>query len=362
MGLNKNWTAGVVMAALSLSTALHAQTEAIVAAPRASDAAPAGASERATTTVALIALVGDKLTIVSQKQGTGSHLEPYTRKTVPVDSQIFNMMVLRGLDDALRDEEPQSQRVMLSWPLSEDLRRALDMSYGRERDERLLQALQEHLQAMPERASWNRIEAILPHSVGVAKNGLATKLSGMGVYIQPLERDLAELTDVGVLRAMDDTSSGSNTTIDPKTGNKGRANTFVAPFFYFDRVTLDARTLQVLSRKPQFDHTKYHDPNSDAIHVGQQMKLGELLEHLGSLVERAAYKSVRNSSVEAGPVRATPTSDTARSPEGSPPLRHTADQGEPSRTASRPGLFSMAQSRASGYKSAVGALGALNLA
>jgi hypothetical protein len=268
-------------------------------------------------TIALVAAVGDQMTIVRQEQSVGTHMQPYKRKTLPVNGQVLNLSVLRGLDQALAAEEPDSRRVFLRWNTPAAVQTAMESAHGRDRDELLLTALREHVRALPERAQWSRIEAIVPHFVGSAWNGMGTKLSGMGIFIQPLPRGGVDINEDGDIREWDDAVDGHTEVIDPKTGLKTRRSTFVAPYFYFDRVTLDAQTLDILARKPQFENTKYHDPDSQAGSVGKQMSMGQAMAHLSDLVERAAYKSIRgNSTVETSPVRAAPASRSASGASG----------------------------------------------
>jgi len=262
--------------------------------------------------IALVAAVGDKLSFVRQRQGTGSHIEPYTRNSMPINSQALNFAVLRGLDKALELDEPGSQRVFLRWTAPAEVSAAIDKSHGARRDDLLLEALREHLRGLPMRADWDRIEAVLPRYSHLERQGMAGKLGGMGVYVQPLQSGSVEFDENGEISASS-TNDGQHKTVNPKTGETARESTFVAPYFYFDRVTLDAKTLAVLSRKPQYDNIKYNDPYSGAIDVGRQLPVKDMFERLLTLAERSAYQSVRGKSeVEVGPARAiTPPASAA---------------------------------------------------
>lgn len=269
----------------------------LIAIATASLLAPAWAQRvqaEAPTTVALMAAVGDQFTFVRQRQGTGSHIEPFTRKTVQLEGQQLNYAVLRGLDRAIELEEPQTRRVLLSWNPPADLTAQLNQASNRDRNEQLLDALRKHLQTVPERKQWDRIEAVLPHFNGLGVKGMAGKLNGIGVYVQPISNaDLDIDTEGEIVSASE--KDGAYQTVNPRTGEKSNFSTYVAPYFYFDRVTLDAQTLKVLSRKPQMDSVKYHDPDSTAKDVGTQLSMADMMGKLLDLAEKSAYRSVRGS-------------------------------------------------------------------
>lgn len=264
--------------------------------------------------IALVSAVGDQLSVVRQKESTGSHIEPFTRRQLPINGQTLNFAMLRGLDRALEIEEPQTPRVLLRWDAPAETRKALAETYGSERDDVVLQALITHLRGLPERSQWSRIEALLPKYFRHQTRGMGTKLAGIGIYTQPLESSQIDLGDDGVASVIEGPSEGRNRVINPHTGEHGRASTYVAPYVYFERVTLDAQTLAVIGRKAQFDNIKYHDPMSTANDVSKHLPLTDLLGRLMQLAERSAYQSVRGkeSSVEVSTPRELPASAPAR--------------------------------------------------
>jgi hypothetical protein len=78
----------------------------------------------------------------------------------------------------------------------------------------------------------------------------------------------------------------------------------VAPFFYVERITIDAKTLEILGRKSSFDNVKYNDPTAATLDVGDQMTMKDMLTKLNALAEKAAYRSIRGvrPEVEVGPL------------------------------------------------------------
>ncbi len=154
---------------------------------------------------------------------------------------------------------------------------------------------------MPQRADWDRIEAILPRFAWETREGMPNRLGGIGIYVKPTGNQWELLDEDGIDRkqAYDDPDL---TTTNIRTGEQQKDKAYVAPFISFERVTLDAKTLAVIARKPQFTHTKYSDPNSKSIDVIEQVSPAEIVTQLHTLVEQAAYRSVRGS-VEVGPVK-----------------------------------------------------------
>lgn len=271
---------------LSLSSTLWAQT-------------PTGPK-----TVALVAAVGDQLEVVRQRQTAGSNLEPFTRKRFPLNSQALNYAVLRGLDRAIEDEEPQARRVLLAWNSPPELQRRLAEAPNQDRDALVLAALKEHLKSLPARAQWDRIEAIVPGYFYEGLSGLGRKLSGLGFYVQPLSNGAIPVEwalngDAGAAAAagnLEPEKDADRRTLDPNTGQVGHSYTFIATYMYFQRITLDARTLDVLATKPQFDNVKYADPQSTAVDVADQIPLSVMTAKLLEMAEQSAYTSVRGKS------------------------------------------------------------------
>lgn len=251
-------------------------------------------------TVALIAAVGNQVDVVRQRESTGSHREPFSRKSFAVNGQALNMAVLKGLDQAIEEEEPQAQRVLLAWTAPAEVQRHLASARGKEREALVLAALQEHLRAMPARAGWDRIEAILPSYFFESVGGLGRKLAGVGFYVQPLSRGAVSPdwgdVDEPVAPDVAPEDESDYKIVDPNTGQHVRSSTYIAAYMYFQRVTLDARTLEVLSRKRQLDNVKYADPNSTALDVADQIPLRVMTGKLLDLAERSAYTSVRGKS------------------------------------------------------------------
>ncbi len=248
-------------------------------------------------TVALLAAIGDRIEFVRQLRLSGGHAEPYRRKTMQVSGEALNYAVLRGLDKALTEEEPGAEHVLLQWSMPADVAEKLAKARGAERQAIVLASLTEHLRSLPERQGWDRIEVIVPAYSDLEKEGVGTKLSGIGVYVQalaPQEFDLDSMQDGSSGGAViESDSEGAYRTVNPRTGETAHASTYVAPYMYFERLTFDAKSMALIKRERHFDNTKYADLDSTALDVGSQMTNAALMGKLVESVERSAYKSIR---------------------------------------------------------------------
>ena len=278
---------------------------------------PTTPAQQQQPTVALLAAIGDRIEVVRQLKLSGRHAEPYRRKTMQISGQALNFAALRGLDDALSAEEPGAQHVLLQWTMPPEVAARLEKARGSQRQDLVLEALIEHLRSLPERQQWDRIEVIVPAYTYLEMNGIGTRLSGIGVYVQPLARqifDLDGMVDGSATSAIMMTESdGDYRTVNPKTGETAHSSTYVAPYMYFEHITYDAKSLAVIKRQRYFDNIKYADPNSTVIDVGDQMTNDELVGKLLESVERSAYKSIRpvTSEVTVSTPRALPAPASA---------------------------------------------------
>jgi hypothetical protein len=130
---------------------------------------------------ALIAAVGGQFDLVYEVQSTGTHLAPYRRTKTDVPNDTLNRLALNGLDTAIAKIELSSRRIYLVLP-------ALQLA-GVEpllRDEAAIAKVVSALEQLPQRHEWHRIVVATPAYKALAINGMASKLSGVGVFSQPL--------------------------------------------------------------------------------------------------------------------------------------------------------------------------------
>jgi hypothetical protein len=149
---------------------------------------------------------------------------------------------------------------------------------------KLVQALEN----LPERKGWDRIIVVTPAFLRSERRGMAGKLQGIGVFVQPLERGRT-----GPAPGLD---LGLDTTVEPDTespsGKPTRSSVFVAPFFYTKLWVLDARTLEVLETEGRYDFRKIWDPLWTAVDVSGNLPPEALAGEVEKFVERASARAL----------------------------------------------------------------------
>ena len=291
----------VVALALGI-VAVHAGAQSGTAPP----AAPA-------KTYALVSAVGDRVTYVQQRMQTGTSFEGYNRTTVLVNDRSIDAAILRGMDAVIGRREPQSQRVFIRLTPGK-----LDTIPAEKRERAALEQLTAELQKLPQRAQWDRIFVITPHYRYGERRGLASKLHGVGVYIQGLATNLTS----GALEGATGTTTGAVLNVEgdetrlPDGSPGTRSKRYVALYAYTQMWVLDAKTLKVLANEPWLFDEKIYDPLSDAIDVAKQLSPDQLAARFESFTERAAGRALAQTVpiVEAGEPRVVdmPTGNTPR--------------------------------------------------
>ncbi len=254
-------------------------------------------------TVALISMVGDEFTIVTQKEQIGSNVvDNFTRRVIRVPGNGINLSVLRGLDQAVAREFPDAERVLLSIPHDSE---AASIP-GIEREAAAYNKAINAISKMPQRMSWDRIVLVTPRWLFSARQGMASKLSGIGLYIQPLESATVQLD--GANSFINDMGLKFDDEVETtKRGQSTRSETFMAPFFYAVVTTLDAKTLNVIKRDERYDFRKVVNPDSTAIRVQNSFEPEQLATIIDRFIETAAIRSVtdKKGTVEIGPLKST---------------------------------------------------------
>lgn len=234
--------------------------------------------------IALISAVGDQLTIVRQRPQVGSNREPYRRTTVAIQGDELNAAVLRGLDRAVADSEPGSERLFIKLNPKETQGIAAS-----ERERVAIGKVAKALENFPGREGWDRIIAVTPAYVAPERQGMGSKLHGIGLYIQPLEGPRAGESS---LLGGDFASSVEEETVTPG-GAASSSSTFIAPFFYTRLWILDPRTLQVIESEGRYDYRKLFDPEWTALDVAKNLPPDQLANELLSFTERASARAVK---------------------------------------------------------------------
>jgi hypothetical protein len=234
------------------------------------------ASPRRPKVYALVSAVGDQFSYVQQREQVGTLFEPYVRHTARVPGDALNAAVLRGLDRVVAQDEPGSERVFVRLNPEE-----LANVAAEERERVAIGKLVRALEQLPDRQRWDRIVAVTPAFVRSERRGMGSKLQGIGVFVQPLERARIQ----------------SLATIDPDTqspaGEATRSSVYVAPFFYTRLWILDARTLEVLESEGRYDYRKLWDPLWTALDVSKNLTPEQLAGEVEAFVELASARALR---------------------------------------------------------------------
>jgi hypothetical protein len=275
-------------ALLAISLAFGITVTSSIAFAQAADPATAAAkpAERPLT-YALISAVGDRFTFVTQKQSVGSNIiDNFTRRVVKIEGNVLNNAVLRGLDQALAQSEPASVRIFMSLEAAE-----MENVLPQDREAVAIGKIVTALEKMPQRKDWDKIIVVTPKYMQSEYSGMGSKLSGLGVYVQPLYS--AKLNSSGSDSTNDlevSESTGSDTRA--PDGSKTKSKRYVAPYSYIQKWVLDAKTLKVLEKDARHDFSKLFDKQSTAINVAQSIPDDVLAERILTLAERSAASSM----------------------------------------------------------------------
>lgn len=234
--------------------------------------------------IALISAVGDQLTVVRQRPQVGSNREPYRRSTIAIPGDELNAAVLRGLDRAMAESEPDSDRVFIKLNAKE-----MQGIAASDRERVAIGKVAKALETFPGREQWDRIIAVTPAYVAPERQGMGSKLHGIGIYVQPLEGPRAGEPS---LLGGDFSSSVEEQTVTPG-GAASRSSTFIAPFFYTRLWILDPRTLEVIESEGRYDYRKLFDPEWTALDVAKNLPPDQLATELVTFTERASARAVR---------------------------------------------------------------------
>ena len=289
----KNLIIAAVAAALSLSFQQAASAQAADASAPAAATAPPLAAPGKAKTIALLAAVGDQFSYVRQKESVGSNLEPFIRQNITAPDQLLNRMVLKGMDKAVAAEYPGAEVVMMSLRPDPPELKILPQN----REAHTMGRVMAMLQSYPDRMRWDEIMVVTPKWLMSERKGMGSKLSGIGIYVQPL----------GSGKDTTESDSLDDEVRDAGESQKQRSKRFVAPFFYIQVTVLDAKTLKVLRTDERYDYRKLVNSDSAALDVQASFTPEELGEQLERFVETASRKLVvdRAGSVEIGPLKTT---------------------------------------------------------
>jgi len=250
-----------------------------LAAATAPDPAPEAPRPR---TYALVSAVGDQFQYVSRRPSTGTNLEPFRRFTAKVPGGALDRAVLRGLDRTVAANDPGSERLFLSLNPAE-----MESVRPADREKVAIGKVISALEPMKQREGWDKIFVVTPNWRFGEVNGLASKLGGIGVFIQPLERRTGNIDLDANLAGFAEAE-----TVTPD-GKPTSSAIYVAPFFYTKLWVIDPKTLQVIDSEERFDFRKIYDPNWTATTLERNFTPEQLAEQVETFVERSSSRALR---------------------------------------------------------------------
>lgn len=258
---------------------------AISGAVLAEQAAAPAAAEKKPMVWALISAVGDQFTYVRQKQTVGSNIiDNNVRQTVSVPNEAVNIAVLRGLDKAIEQRDPGSTRILAKLRAVE-----LEGVLPQDREKVAMEKLTQALQDFPGRMTWDRIILVTPKFQMSERKGMGSKLQGIGIYVQPLERgNLDGIADFGA----DFSDAAEEETVTPDGKRGERSSRYVAPYNYTKTWILDAKTLKVIETSARYEYQKIYDPLSTSRNVEGHLTTEQLAKLLSTFIERSTARSV----------------------------------------------------------------------
>ena len=251
---------------------------------------------------ALISAVGDQFTIVTQKRSVGSNmLDNYRRDVMKVPNNALNASILKGLDRAIEQRDPGSTRILATL-------NALEMEgvLPVDREKVAMKKLLAAFEKMPQRMDWDTIIVVTPKFQFSERKGMGSKLEGIGIYVQPLEKgSLGELAD----SSNDILGSDGEETITPDGKPGKRSGRYLAPYNYTQTWVFEAKTLTALETSARYEFQRVYDQHSTAINIANSIPSEKLGEVLANFIERSVARGVGEAlpSVEIGEIRPVAT-------------------------------------------------------
>ncbi len=252
---------------------------------------------------ALIAAIGDEFTTVNEYRAqVGTHIAPYRRTTEKVADNLLNRLALHGLDKAIAAIDASSTRIYMSLPAAQ-----VDRVTPAKRDSAALSAVTAELAKTPQRFQWDRIVVATPAFRALARDGMASKLQGFGIFNQPqcqagcpnwrIPGSGVEAEPLDGVEAV----ASDNTTF--------KAKNFIAPYSYIKVWILDPKTLEILDMQQGFDSQKLaeqrHKPSMEPADWQNY-----LASRIVSLIELSVGEAIMRSEINApkgvgtvGPIR-----------------------------------------------------------
>lgn len=238
------------------------------------------------TVYALVSAVGGELTFVRQREQVGSNrVDTYNRLTLKMPDASLDGAVLRGMAKVIRGNEPDAVLHYMRLNPKE-----LENVTPQKKGEVAIGKLARAFDAMPERAQWDKIIVVTPKYLFPSRDRMASKLSGLGVYVQPL---YSATGSGGGVEALSPEGVTADEEVADGQGERSRSSRYLAPYFYTQLWVLDAKTLAVMDTDERYDYQKIYDWRWTATDVQANLSPEQLGEAVQAFVERSAARATR---------------------------------------------------------------------
>jgi hypothetical protein len=240
---------------------------------------------------ALVSAMGEGFNLVVEKMSTGSHLAPFERKRLEAASDAVNFLVLRELARQVAELDSAARFVPMVFAAP-----AMPKVATAERPQAIFDAAVAELKHDPDRGTWDRILIVTPAYRAPRKDGMASHLGGMGLFIEPLC-----VTDA--TSCADGIAALSGPQAQRPDGTVSTANSFFAPYFYVTLWELDAATLEVIAKRDVFQHQKMASDNDLAPAKIDASEAARINVQLATLVTQSVREALKKTDL-AGHVEA----------------------------------------------------------
>jgi len=233
----------------------------------------AGAAEAIKPTVAVLSLVGDEMTLVTRRMGTGSRLERNERESLPIEDPTFDVAAAVAAERAIKEALPSADRLRMTvrdkrlyelqervfepGPASDGMRQALQTL--------LLDAKATHLMLITKRRDTAQFRLANTH-IGDGR------IEGIGIFI-----DNTAVLD------------------DPTTRQTGQG--YFACYAYVKATLVDVATMRVLGASNGADSVVTTAIGVSATSAWDRLSAAGKVENLIRVADRAVYAAAREAAV-----------------------------------------------------------------
>jgi hypothetical protein len=231
-------------------------------------AAVAQAADQVPDSYAVVALIGDELSVVTYKPSIGSNLDRNDHRQVPIDEDRFDRLATQATGTVIQRAVPGSQTRLLMLSDHTAFAHSEEIATSQEQLKALLAPMSEQLRQSDAHylviISKYHSPARLKFVEGTTGSG---KLSGLGFYLDYNRR-----------------------VISSNNGNAGRG--FIAPFAYLTATLVDLRTGAIVRSESTTTSAVIGTANSAAADVWDALTPQQKINAINAMIQRAIAEVV----------------------------------------------------------------------